>query len=84
MGYIGDAKSDEWPGALAYEIWASLEDDNKPSDTIAVAEMLKKLMELKLSNKEEPKKLGKRLAMIQGGYTCKVDKNQKPAVVVNA
>ena len=70
-------RSDEWPSALAYEIWASLE----PSDTIAVAEMLKKLMKLKLSRKEDRKKLGKRIAMIQGGYTCKVDGNQKLAVV---
>ena len=51
MWYIEDARSDTWPSALAYEIWVSLEKENKPSDTIAVAEMLKKLMKLKLSNR---------------------------------
>ena len=72
------------PVRLPSEIWASLEEENKPSDTSAVAEMLKKLMKLKLSKIEDPKKLGERIGMIQGGYTCKVDENQKLAVVVNA
>ena len=84
LGYIEDARSDEWPSALACEIWASLVDENKPSDTIAVAEMLKKMMNLKLSSGEDPKKLGERIAMVQAGYTCKVDENQKIATVVSA
>ena len=59
-------------------------DENKPNDTISLVEMLTKLKNLKLSKKEDPKKLGERIAMIQGDYTCKVDKNQKIAVIVNA
>ena len=49
------------PVRLPSEIWASLEEENKPSDTSAVPEMLKKLMKLKLSKKEDPKKLGDRI-----------------------
>ena len=61
-----------------------MEDEHKPSDTLALVKMLKKLMELKLSNKEDPKKLGKGIAMVQGRYMCKVDEHQKLAMVVNA
>ena len=71
--YIEDARSDKWHSALVYEIWASLEDENKPSDALALAEMLKKLLKLKLSNKKDHKKLCEKIAMIQGEYTCKVD-----------
>ena len=61
-----------------------MEDENKPSETLTLAEMLKKLMKLKLSNKEDHRKLGERIAMIQGGYMCKVDENQRLAGAVNA
>ena len=64
--YIEDVRSNKWPSVLACGIWESLVDENKPSDTIALAEMLKKLMNLKLSKKEDPKKLGERIVMIQG------------------
>ena len=84
LGYIEDARRNEWPSALACEIWANLMDENKPSDTIAVAEMLKKMMNLKLSSGEDPKKVGERIAMVQAGYTCRVDKNHKIATVVSA
>ena len=40
LGYLEDARSDKWPSVLACEIWASLVDENKPSDTIMLAEML--------------------------------------------
>ena len=46
LGYIEDARSDKWPSALVYEIWASLEDENKPSGTLALAKMLKKFLKL--------------------------------------
>ena len=58
LGYIEDVRSNEWPSALTYKIWASLEDENKPSDILAWAKMLKKLMQLKPSEKEDPEKLG--------------------------
>ena len=35
LRYIEDVRSKKWPSALACEIWASLVDENKPSDTIA-------------------------------------------------
>ena len=44
LGYIEEARSNEWPSALTCEIWANLVDENKPSDAIALAEMLKMLM----------------------------------------
>ena len=83
LGYLEDTRSDELPTLLAYEIWASLEDGNKPSDTLPLAQMLKKRMKLKLLKNEDLNMLGKRIAVIQHRYMCKVDKNQKFGVVVN-
>ena len=51
---------------------------------MATSEMLKRLVVLKLSKNVDPKKLGKRMAMIQAGYNCKLDKTQNIAVVVSA
>ena len=79
---IEEVKTTDWPGGLACELWKELQDEFKPNDTIAKAEQLKKLMELKLSKGEDPKKFGGRMAMIQNMYGCTLDESHKIAVVV--
>ena len=51
---------------------------------MATSEMLKRLMVLKLRKNADPKKLGERMAVIQAGYNCKINKIQMIAVVVSA
>jgi len=44
MGIIDDARTDDWPSAHACEIWNALEEENRPNDTLAKAELMKKIM----------------------------------------
>ena len=38
------------------DIWAALEEENTPSDTLAIVELQKQLMTLKLKSDEDPNK----------------------------
>ena len=44
MGIVDDAHTDDWPSALVCEIWNALEEENRPNNTLAKAELMKKIM----------------------------------------
>ena len=58
LGYIEDARTSDWPSAIACNVWSTSEAEFKPSDTLATSEMLRRLMVLKLRKNADPKKLG--------------------------
>ena len=64
MGIIDDAHPDDWPSALVCEIWNTLEEENRPNDMLAKAELMTKIMQLKLKKSASPKKLDKDLAAL--------------------
>ena len=84
MGIIDDAHPDDWPSALVCEIWNTLEEENRPNDMLAKAELMKKIMQLKLKKNASPKKLDKDLAALISRYKYKLDEEQKVTAVVNA
>ena len=79
---IEEAKTPEFPGGLAFELWKALLDEFRPDDTIGTAQQLSELMKLNLGSNENPKKLGGRMARIMNKYRNKIDENQKVAVVM--
>ena len=64
MGIIDDAHPDDSPSALMCEIWNTLEEENRPNDMLAKAELMKKIMQLKLKKNASPKKRGEELATL--------------------
>ena len=84
IGMIEEARTEEWPCALACDIWAALEEENTPSDTLAIVGLQKQLTTLNLKSDEDPNKLAERMAALIGRYKCTVDQEQRIAVLVNA
>ena len=84
LDFIEDARTDDWPSGLACEIWKNLENEFRPSDVLAEAELTKKLMGLTLVKGEDPRKLGKRIAVIQSRFKIQVEEKEKILAVVNA
>ena len=84
LGYIKDARTSNWPSAIACNVWSTLEAEFKPSNILATSEMMKRLMVFKLGKNVDLKKLREEIAVIQSGYNCKNDETQKIIVVINA
>ena len=84
LGKAAEAETVEFPGGIACDLWSALEDDYAPDDTTAEAEMLTKMMALKLTKKENPKTLSAKMASIQAECRCKMAEAQKVSVVVKA
>ena len=81
---LKEAKSNVWPNGLACEVWRRLQEKYQPSDVIAQAEQASKLMDLKLSKREDPEKLLDEMAMIELEYQVDVEEKQRIAAVVKA
>ena len=73
MSIIDDARTDDWPSALACEIWNAVDEENRPNDMLAKAELMKKIMQLKLKKSVSPKKLVEELVALISRYNCKLD-----------
>ena len=84
LAKIEASKSNDWPGGLAHVLWAKLVKKYKPKDTIAVAEQMKKLMELKLMKGQDPETLGDKIAELETSYGSSLAEEQKVAAIVNA
>ena len=84
MTAIDEESTSLWPGALACDVMKSLDDEYKPSDVMARAELQAKMMKLKLSKNENPKTLGDKMTALASGCGCGIDKDTKIAVVINA
>ncbi len=54
---IDSTKTEDWPDGLAWKLVEKLCAKLKPSDVIASAEQLEKLMKLKLKKKQDPEYL---------------------------
>ncbi len=54
---IDSTKTEDWPDGLAWKLVEKLYAKLKPSDMIASAEQLEKLMKLKLKKKQDPEYL---------------------------
>ena len=78
---IEEVKTPEFPGGIACEFWKNLLDKFRPDDMIGAAQQLHELRNLKLDKRENPKKLGDRIAQIMNKYWNKIDENQKFAVI---
>ena len=77
LDFIKDARTDNCPSGLVCEIWRNLENEFRPSDVSAEAELTKKLMGLTLEKGEDPRKLGKRIAIIQTWFKFQVEETKK-------
>ena len=84
LNFIEDARTDDWPSGLACKIWKNLENKFRPSDVLAESELSKKLMGLTLAKGEDPRKLGKWIAIIQSRFKVQVDEKENISAVVNA
>jgi hypothetical protein len=82
LGMIEQSKTPEFPGGLACKVWEALLEEYQPDDTIASAEMLRALTNLKLGKNENPKQLGLRMAKILNQYRSTIDEKSKVAIVV--
>ena len=82
MGVIDDVRTGDWPSMLVCEIWNIPEEENMPNDTLAKAELMKKIMQLKLKKNASLKKLGKELTALKSRYNCRLDKEQNITAVV--
>ena len=84
MAVIDESRTTDWPGALACEVMASLDEEYKSNDIMARADLQAKMMRLKLGKNENPKMLGDKMTALASGCGCAVDEDTKIAVVVNA
>ena len=84
LAKIEASKTADWPSGLAHVVWSKLEEQYRPSDTIAVAEQMSKLMKLKLNKDKNPDDLGDELAEIETMYRSKLGDKEKVAAVVQA
>ena len=84
FNFIEDVRTDDWPSGLACKIWKNLKNEFRPSDVLAEAELTKKLMGLTLAEGEDPRKLGKHIAIIQSRFKVQVEEKGKISAVVNA
>ena len=82
--FIKDARTDDWPSGLACKIWKKPENEFRPRDILAEAELTKKLIGLTLAKGTDPQKLGKRIAIIQSHFKVQVDEKETISAVVNA
>ena len=82
LGMIEQLKTPEFPGGLACKVWEALLEEYQPDDTIASAEMLRVLTNLKLGKNENPKQLGLRMAKILNKYRATIDEKSKVAIAV--
>ena len=81
---IEAARTAAWPGAKAHVILEKLVKKYKPSDTIATAEQMKKLMGLKLKKSQDPEDLGDKIAVLESKYGRVLSEKEKIAAVVSA
>ena len=65
LGYINDARTSDWPSAIACNVCSTLEAEFKPSNTLATSEILKRLMVFELRKKEAQRKNGRDPSRIQ-------------------
>ena len=84
LNFVEDARTADWPSGLACKIWKNIENEFQPSNVLAETEMSKKLMGLTLAKREDPRKLGKRTAIIQSGFKIKVEEKEKISAIVNS
>ena len=57
FNFIEDGRTDDWLSGFTCKIWKNLENEFRPSDVLADAELAKKLMGLTLAKGENPQKL---------------------------
>ena len=67
MAVIDEARTTDWPSALACDVMTSLDDEYKPNDVMARADLQVNLMKLKLGKDENPKMLGKKMTALASG-----------------
>ena len=84
LDFIEDARTDDWPSGLACKIWKNLENEFRPSDVLTEAELTEKLMGMTLPKGEDPRKPGKRIAIIQSRFKVQVEEKDTILAVVNA
>jgi hypothetical protein len=69
---IDSTKTADWPDVLAWKLIKKLCAKYKPSDRIASAEQLEKLMKLKLKKKQEPEYLKSKIPSLKTNYGCQI------------
>jgi hypothetical protein len=65
---IDSTKTEDWPNDLAWKLIKKLCAKFKPSDTIASAEQLEKLMTLMLKKKQDLEYLESKIASLKTNY----------------
>ncbi len=81
---IDSTKTEDWPDGLAWKLIEKLCEKFKPSDMIASAEQLEKLMKLKLKKKQDPEYLESKIASLETNYGCQIREDLKIAAIVMA
>jgi hypothetical protein len=81
---IDSTKTEDWPDGLAWKLIEKLRAKFKPSDTIASAEQLEKLMKIKLMKKQDPEYLESKIASLKTNYGCQIREDLKIAAIVKA
>lgn len=82
-----ETMTDDWPGGLAYQVVEKLMEIYQPKDNVTEVEVQRRLLEVKMKKKEDPKTLFEQVATIQNWYnsaTKKLPKDQLIAVVLRA
>ena len=72
LGKAVEAETVQILGGITCDLLRALEEDYAPNDTAAEAEILTKMMALKLMKKKNPKTLRSKMASIQAEYRCKM------------
>ena len=81
---IDSTKTEDWPNVLVWKLIKKLCAKFKPSDTIASAEQLEKLIKLTLKRKQDPEHLESKIASLETNYGCQIREDLNIAAIVKA